>query len=423
MTVDLEERLERVADALPQPSEAVSAHARRRALAALARPSERVSHASRGRLGLIAVGCAAAAAAVLLLLAAPWDERSPLATERALAALGDQPVIHAVVENLRPEATIVDLASGAERPQILRTEYWYDDERSLLRSRLTIEGKLLTELLQTREGALSDLGPVPGNAPEPRLDPALAGFASRYREALETGQAQVIGEDTVEGRDVVVLRMTVRPAGGDRPALQEEVAVDADSYRPLRFRFHSGQDTGHWWRVVSIETVARDERQFAAPAPAKPRPRRQTQVDERTLTLAEAATALGRPAMWPGSSVEGIDLTEIELMKVTTEWSDGREDQSRGLLFRYGEGWRAGSGDRWLVVTEASSVDTPHFGSFAAGPALEPGQMRLVGVGDADGSEVDRWFGRVELDGVYVALESPNREVLVAAARALTPMR
>jgi hypothetical protein len=49
--------------------------------------------------------------------------------------------------------------------------------------------------------------------------------------------------------------------------------------------------------------------------------------------------------------------------------------------------------------------------------------MRLVGLGGADGSEVDRWFGRVEVDGVYVALESPNRELLLAGARALTPMR
>jgi hypothetical protein len=357
------------------------------------------------------------------VLAAPWDERSPLATESALAALGDQPVIHAVVENLRPDATIVDLASGAERPQIQRTEYWYDDERALLRTRLTVDGNLLTELLQTREGALSDLGPVPGNAPEPRLDPALAGFASRYREALETGQAEVIGEDTVDGRDVILLRMTVRPAVGNRPALQEEVAVDADSYRPLRFRFSSGEDTAHWWRVVSIESVARDEQQFAPPAPAEPRPSRQTQVEERTLTPAEAATALGRPAMWPGPSVEGIELTEIEVMKVTTEWTDGRETQSRGLLFRYGKGRRARTGDRWLVVTEASRLETPHFGSFAAGPALAPGQMRLVGLGGADGSEVDRWFGRVELNGVYVALESPNRDVLLAGARALTPMR
>ena len=421
MTIDLEERLERVADALPKPSTAVSAHARRRALAALAPPPERPSRIPRRRLGLIAAGVATVAAA-LLVVAVLWDGRGPLATERALAALGDQPVIHAVVENLRPEATIVDLATGAERPQIQRTEYWYDDERSLLRTRLTIDGELLTELLQTREGALSDLGPVPGNAPEPRLDPALAGFASRYREALETGQAEVIGEDTVDGRDVVLLRMTVLPAVEDRPARFQEVAVDADSYRPLRFRFDWGEQASNWWRVVSIETVARDEQQFTAPAPAEPRPSRQTQVDERTLTPAEAATVLDRPALWPGPSVEGIGLTEIEEMKVTTEWTDGRETESRGLLFRYGEGRRAGSAEPWLVITEASRLETPHFGSFAAGPALAPGHMRLVGLGGADGSEVDMWFGRVELDGVYVALESPDRDVLVAAARALAPM-
>lgn len=422
MTVDLEKRLERAAHALPKPSEAVSAHARRQALAALGHSPVRASRLSRRRLAPIAA-ISLAAAVALLVLATPWDGRGPLATERALAALGDGPVVYAVVENLRPQATIVDLASGAERPQFMRTEYWYDDERSLLRTRLTIDGYLVTELLQTRDAALSDLGPLPGNPPEPRLDPALAGFASRYRDALETGQARVVGKETVDGRDAVLLRIVLRPAADDRPTLYEDVAVDADTYRPLRFRFRSGRDTGNWWRVVSIETVARDADQFAAPAAAKPRPRQQTGVDERRLTPAAAATALDRPALWAGASISGVDLTEIKVMKLTTEWTDGRETESRALVLQYGQGRRARSAGRWLVLTEGTSrLEAVRFGSFG-GPALEPGQLRLVGVGDLDGSTVDMWFGDLELDGVFIALESPQRDVVLAAARALTPLR
>lgn len=429
MPADLEERLERAAESLPAPDEVVSARARAYALGALAEAHQ--GHAAhdvirpRRRGGLIAGAgaIAAAAAAVLLVLAAPWQGSNPLATERALAAIGDLPVIHAVVERTRPSATVIDLASGDERPHYQRTEYWYDDERALLRARITVDGQFLTELLQTRKGGFSDLGPVPGQPVEPQLDPALAGFASRYREALESGRAEVIGDDVVDGHKAVLLRITLRPATDERPTVYQEVAVDAETYRPLRFRFHSGAAVGEWWRVLSLETVAREEGQFAAPAPAAPRPSRLTGSDERVLTPAEAAASLERPALWPGPAVAGIELSEIELMKVTTEWTDGRETENRALVFQYGQGRRAGPSGQWLTITEGTSPqEIPHFGAIAR-PALAPGQLRLVGLGDLDGSAVDMWFGAMEINGVSILLESPQRKLILAAARAMVPIR
>jgi hypothetical protein len=417
MTVDLEERLERAAEALPAPSDAARAEAQSRALAALPRASRRTS---RRRLGVVALS-GAAAAVLALLLASPWEGRSPLATERALAALGDRPVIHAIVENLRPHATIVDLASGVERQQLLRTEYWYDEERALLRTRLSIDGHLLTELLQTREAALSDLGPLPGNAAEPRLDPALAGFASRYREALESGTAEVAGDAYLDDRRVILLRFTL-PSPQEGQPLNEEVAIDAESFRPLRFRFHYGADASPWSRVLSIETLEREDGQFTPPQPRpEPRPRRATGLDERTLTPDEAHNVLGRSALWPGADVEGIALTEIELMKVTTEWSDGRETQAKALVLQYGEGRRADPSGRWLVVTEGTSAEIPRFGTFGATP-LDVGELRLVGLDSGLGEGRKMWFGSLERDGLYFAFESPHRDLVLAAARALTPI-
>ena len=58
----------------------------------------------------------------------------------------------------------------------------------------------------------------------------------------------------------------------------------------------------------------RDPRDFEPPVspPAQPRPAGQTGVDERKLEPAEAAAALGRTAVWPGRSVDGVELAEIE---------------------------------------------------------------------------------------------------------------
>lgn len=426
MSTELEQRLEQAADSLPMPPETVTAQARRSALAALPRtPTARRGGRRRTPLGLVAAG-AVVTAAIVLALAAPWEGNSPLATERALAAIGDQPVIHAIVESTRPLATVVDLPSGEETRQLLmRTEYWFDDEKALLRARITIDGGVLTEVLQTREGGVSELGPIPGNPTEPQLPPGLAGFASQYRDALESGDARVIGETSVDGQEAVLLQIELRSPPIDAGTVDyAEVAVDAETYEPLRFRYRSGATTSHWWRVVSIESLAREEGQFARPARAEPRPLRQTGTDERALTPAEAATALERPAVWPGPEVTGIRLAEIQLTKLTSEWTDGRETLSRALVLQYGPRRFEAREEPWLMITETTSrAENLRFGHARPGE-LEPqaNELTLVGVGDLDGSAADMWFGTMMADGVYVALESTRREVIVAAARAMRPI-
>lgn len=426
MSTELEQRLEQAVDSLPMPPATVTARARRSALAALP-PTATTRHRSRRRtsLGLVAAG-AAVTAAIVLALAAPWEGSSPLATERALAAIGDRPVIHAIVESTRPHARVVDLASGEEKRQLLvRTEYWFDDERAVLRARITIDGALLTELLQTREGGVSELGRIPGNPTEPQLPPGLAGFASQYRDALESGDARLIGETSVDGQKAVLLQIELRSPPIDAgTASYTEVAVDAESYEPLRFRYRSGDTTSQWWRVLSIETLAREEQQFAAPKRAEPRPLRQTGPEERTLTPAEAATALDRPAVWPGPDVAGIQLAQIELMELTTEWTDDRETVSGALVLQYGPRRFEAGEEPWLTITQTTSrAENLRFGHAQPGE-LEPqaNELTLVGVGNLDGSAADTWFGTMMADGVYVALESTRREVIVAAARAMRPI-
>jgi hypothetical protein len=412
MFTDLERRLDEAAERLPLPSELAHRRARQRALAML-RPR-------RGRrMRLVAVGATLlAATAVAIGLVASMDRTSPFTTEKALAAIGELPVTHAVVESERPWATIVDLATGEETPQAQRTEYWHDAERGLLRVTLTVDGQGVSELLQTREG-FSDGGPVVrGPAREPFLDPALAGFATRYREALESGEAEVIGESEADGRRVVLMRIEIEGPGQRR--LVEEVEIDGDTYRPLRFRFPSAGGAAHWFRVLSIETLAREEGQFRLPPLSPPRPQSQTGTEERELTPAQAAGVLSRPAIWPGRVVGGIALTKIEVMKLTTRWTDGREIEGEGLRFEYGGGI-FDQAPRWLEVRQGTSRHTaPRFGPFDS--TVAPGRLQLFGFGDNDGSGVDLWAGSLRTQGMFVTLESPERDVLLAAARALRPI-
>ena len=187
-----------------------------------------------------------------------------------------------------------------------------------------------------------------------------------------------------------------------------EVAVDAESYEPLRFRYRSGDEKSYWWRVVSIETLAREEGQFAPPKQAEPRPRRQTgSDDERALRLPKQPPRwIARPS-GRGGMFAGIQLTEIELVKLTTEWTDNRETVSRALVLQYGPRRHEADGEPWLMATQTTSrAENLRFGAFT--PGAQPGELELqtkelmlVGAGDLDGSPVDMWFGSMVVDGVY----------------------
>jgi hypothetical protein len=358
----------------------------------IARPGSR-----RWRILAAAAVAGAIALAVSALPSLLEEERRGTPIELALAAVSEGPVIHAVVEASHVRATLVDLESGETTDEVLRSEIWFDQERDLLHGRVTIGESLAFD----------------GTAHATRLDPALAGFATRYREALESGEARVVGETTVDGRRAVLLRITLEEG------LAEEVAVDADDYRPLRFRFASGSDEP-WFRVVSIEAIARDPEDFASADDLILAGGLTTR--ERDLTVAEAATALGRPALWPGRWVKGLELGTIELLRVETRWAKGppkqgpvetaRKTEKPALEFRYGRE----QAERWLKLVVGTSAEELPLVGPSPHQRVPEGKLRLM---EWQGR---RWFGTLERDGLHLKFESPQRELILEAARALTAL-
>jgi len=350
----------------------------------------------------------------------PWGQRTPLATERALAAVGDRPVVHAVLKSTQRDATSLDLASNTERAEFRRVECWYDDERSLLRGRVTIGGRLFADVLTRQAGAAAPgAGREPSRSSQAELEPAVTGFASRYRAALESGQARIVDADSSGGRDGIVLRIDVGPSS----ALQYDEVVLDERYRPLRFRYRSGSKTSPWWRVVAIETVAREKPQFNVQPREDRHPSGHVVSGKRTISPKAAASALGRPVVWAGPSIAAVELTRIKLAEVTTLWRGERPSRTPTLVLRYGRGWPALRPGRWVVVTEGITPDqTPAF-NIAGHDELERGQLRLVRLAGRATGRGDRWFGAMVFGGAYVALESPRRDLLVTAARAMKPLR
>jgi hypothetical protein len=366
------------------------------------------------RFAAAGVAATAVVVAIALLPGRLADESRVGIVERALAAVSEGPVLHVVVENEDSRAILVDLASDEETIEPERHEYWYDAERREFRGRLTIGSEVVNEFG----------GPVTGPPPSHR---ALA-FATGYREALEKGKARVVRWETVGGRRAPVMSIAV-PAWRDprtdrvvQPAYTEEVVVDGDTFEPLRFRHLYGADVVagpvNWWRVVSIESIERDDDDFKAGPPSFPWRMFMPSNDEE-VTSEEASEALGRPALWAGWAIDGVPLERIGVVTTTITWRDGRETESPSLLIRYEA---PGEKARWLWMQVGISPETtPRFGPVD-GEAVPAGKVRLMEVEAQDDRSIDMWFGNVQRDGLYINMQSPQRELVVAAARALQPI-
>jgi hypothetical protein len=390
---------------------------------------------------------AAAFAGVLLVLAVvlipDWlggDERVSL-VDRALAAASGGPVLHAVLKIETEKTvidsgdparrfTVVDLATGRERAVETRIELWYDPERSLLHHVASIDGVVQSDALHTSRS--------PG-------EPELAAFFRGYRQALADGSATLAGSDVVEGQRVEWLRF---PVAG-REGVGREVALAEGSDEALYFRGFCARCTAKppMYRIDRLEGVSTDAADFSPPqAPKESRKGRYASGGRRTIGLDEAESRLGRPALWAGQRVEGLDFSHVQYVYGTRHTSlpttrDNEVGRGHGLLLIYGadieaEGrWQIGPDGTWQRASDkpyVSITETADYrygpGNFlnrdadrpltvAGAPVPPPGQVALSGMGPNAG-----WLAQLQKNGLYVEIHASSRELALAAARALEPV-
>jgi hypothetical protein len=113
-------------------------------------------------------------------------------------------------------------------------------------------------------------------------------------------------------------------------------------------------------------------------------------------------------------------------MRVESWWAKGRttlkpfkpdlKTEKPALVFHYGPGREAEKTGRWLTMTVGTSAEElPLVGPFPH-QRVPAGKLRLV---EFKGRA---WFGALERDGLHFRFESPQRELIIAAARSLTPL-
>jgi hypothetical protein len=295
----------------------------------------------------------AAAAAAAVIVAVAWPGSPPSIAERALAATGSGGVLHIVTDTDLPKL-FVDLDSGERREVRGLREVWFDPAHGM-RQRETFEGVTQSDVTMT--------------SIHPHAREVYASLGAGYREALESGEARVVGEEVLEGTPVYWIRIV--------PG--HEVAVSRESYLPVHFRIVQDGMPPLDTRILEYETVD------AAPLRAEQvAPPDDITQDGGVISLREAERLLGRPPLTTGrpDAIRRVDLGG----------TPGVALESGGVL-----------------LTEAAEpVDALTMLAGLRGYVPPEGTLVLEGMS-----------GLMRSRGLFVAIHSPDQETTIAVARAL----
>ncbi len=366
----------------------------------------------RRRAAPILVVAAVAAALAALAVASPWQGSSRASlVDRALAAIGNGPVLHAVLEHeRRHELIAVDSATGRERPLPATTEIWFDETRDVEHSIFRIGGQLKYATLQTQTRLVTPTRSFHSDA-APWLDPALREFVDGYRSALSSGRATRDGQGVVDGKPVTWLRLA--PERG----LHQRVAIEAQTSLPVRVETYLGHLAPTIYDVRRIEALPEGSGNFTPPRVDA----RETESYGRLPVRIEprAAAQVVPGALAVGSSFRGLSLVEVIETKLSTVFKPDAHVAPRvakGLEFDYGTADFRGN-KPFLVVAETNEPQPQN--GWLDTPVPRPGEV-VVGE-DTVMLARAHWIGLTVKDGIYVTILAPNRELVLAAARALEP--
>jgi hypothetical protein len=405
-----------------------------------------LQRAGRRRLGPASLAAAAAviAAAAALALIAPWQS-APSLVDRALAAVGDKPVLHVVIAPPADQWPLVDVESGRPIARTQQTAIWFDQSRDLKKTVTTLDGQVLDETLETDHGGFTRDGPIytcawiaahpveatkarvscnasmengttPRHIPErpPTLDEALAGFVDRYRADLASGRAREAGRGRIDGRDVIWLEL---PESGGARWPPERVAVDAVTYKPLRVVAGAALR----FRVVTAETVAFAPSLFTKPEQidAPPGGVGGSSKSRTDVSPQQGAAALGGTAVWVGPEWQGYRLVERNRYDLSIGYgplSDHAPAHTTGIEFVY-----ARIGPDGDIVEHSSfslaetTVCTILWGwTCSARDPTAPGQLLML-----------EPRGLMRAEGLYVTIWNWHRlqgPAILDVARALRPV-
>jgi hypothetical protein len=377
------------------------------------RPSRRRRGWVVRRAALLAAAVAAVAAVVL---ATPFgDEENVDVLGRALAAVGEGPVLHVVLEE-EWGGVLVDLETGERSRLRGERELWYDPERGVRDvSRL---GGVVERDLARPAGELAE------------HETKILAFLTGYREALESGRARVVGEGVVHGEPVYWIRIhdELLPDVADNRLHEwaRDVAVSKETFAPVATRETRDGEPGP-------QAGARIVRMEALPAGAVDFTPRRTPDEHLVMSVgagaeidvAEARRLLGRGPLTLGEEFRGIPLGRIARLELGARREGEEWDRIVGAEVFYGQLDEQGRPRFSRRPSGAPGVSPPPEGAeyVLIEQVPRPHPAFRIGVQNYMPPEGKALLigPRVALrrDGLLVAVSASSPELALAAARAL----
>lgn len=322
--------------------------------------------------------CAAAAIAAVVVLSGNGADL----TDRALAAIGTQPVLRAVLVHTVTSDRTVDLATGKETPTRVSFEIWLDEPSGRTRVVERRNGERVSDTV-SMEGRASDRGAM--------LDQKLVHFLVSYRPALRGGHVRLLGSGTIAGHRVRWLALPGAPRG-------ERVAIDATTrFLPVEIETADGAR----WRVSRVGSEPDSTSAFRT-RPIKSR--------SPGITAAEAARLLAAQTLWLVRLTQASARAQLQRVK-SPETLHHRPKASRGISLRF----RTSTGGTLLV--RAAPRPLPAYGyrngrTFASDPIPSRGSMQLASVGT-------RSLGQLRSHGWYLSISAHDPATVVRVAQKL----
>jgi hypothetical protein len=362
---------------------------------------------------VLVAGVAVAAGASAAALAWSFGGRAHgTVLQRAAATLGVGPVLHFVIRGGWGGA-LIDLKTGSRNNLYATEEFWYE------------RGGRIHEVSRFAGVAQGDATYSADRRSS--LNKKVGSLVTRYRQVLRDGSALVLGRDVVEGHKVYWIRVDgeMLPDAHNRlHRWAHDVAVSKETFEPVAVReLRDGKPGPNGTSIVlKAESVPKNAGNFAR------MPRESSGLPLKIawtgfLTPSEAGAVLGRPALWAGGSVAGLDLARI--------WKDERsEGYNRksgswsktytGVTFFYGT--LDDNGDPASSRNARDAATQMPFVQVSESRTLDSLFQRVVTNYSPPEGSILVFNGRIAVmqkDGLYLALEASSEGVLLAAARTL----
>jgi hypothetical protein len=367
--------------------------------------TQRLARTPRRRAISRAAALVALGVAVLLaVMLWPGGSGGNTVIDRALAAVeGRGPVLHAVLSE--SEGLRVNLATGETRPASTRFEVWYDKDRQ--RSRVIVRQGGDVAFDETFSGDAALNAAILADVP--------LGETNYYRDALAGGKAKVVGSGTWRGHSVYWLELADSTA---------RVGVDRDTYRPVvvqSFDSH-GRATGHEVGLLGLEYLPRRVHQFGAASPVAGMTAGITSDGRPSLPPARARTALGVPAAWAGARFKGFPLQKISVNATTFKEGGKPAATDSALRLLYGPDMLVpGAGGKGVEIVEMAA-GSPAWSEWPV-PRIGFANLETFDVlGFERSSPSTGWSAVLRFRRLWVSIEAPTRQLVLAAARALRPL-